>query len=142
MSRHIAEILLVLIAGYLGALTASLIVLLGSRFAAGESIATKHSHCVCSRPLSLYEVIPIVGYVLTRGRARCCGAKIPTRYLIEESLGALCGATFWLSTPLSVLSVLVGVGLFVYEYRRTSLVDTRHTPPTVKPSPEEQENRV
>ena len=38
------------------------------------------SHCVaCSAPIRAYDNIPVVSYVLLRGRCRSCGARIPPR---------------------------------------------------------------
>ncbi len=42
----------------------------------------------CGRPLGVLELIPVVGWILLRGRSRCCHKPIPIRYpLIELAFG-------------------------------------------------------
>jgi leader peptidase (prepilin peptidase)/N-methyltransferase len=54
----------------------------------GISVVTPPSHCpACDKPIAAYDNIPIVSYVILRGRARCCGAKMSPRYLVVELIG-------------------------------------------------------
>lgn len=48
------------------------------------------STCVCGHELRWRENIPIASYLAQRGRARCCGARIPRWYL-----GVEVGMGFW-----------------------------------------------
>ena len=55
------------------------------------------SHCLtCNHRLRWYENIPLLSYLLQRGRCRSCGVRISPQYPIIE---ALVGA-FWLLTAL------------------------------------------
>lgn len=58
------------------------------------SVVSPPSHCpACEKPIPGYLNIPIFGYLLLRGRARCCGAKLSIRYFVVELLSAcLCVA--------------------------------------------------
>ena len=52
-----------------------------------------HSRCpVCDAELKLWEVIPIVSWILLMGRCRSCRAHISKRYLVIE----LCATLFFL----------------------------------------------
>ncbi len=43
------------------------------------------SHCPsCSHPLRIRDNIPLVSYLLLKGRARCCGERIPCYYPLVE----------------------------------------------------------
>lgn len=54
------------------------------------SIFTPRSFCVnCKTPLKVRENIPIISYILLRGRCSTCKAKISPRYLIVELLTAI-----------------------------------------------------
>ncbi len=54
------------------------------------SIVFPPSHCpVCKRKLKPWHNIPIVSYIILRGRCYYCKAPIPIRYLIVEVLTAL-----------------------------------------------------
>jgi len=52
-----------------------------------ESIVSPGSHCTsCGERLGLPELLPILGWLITRGRCRHCGAPVPVRYLLLELL--------------------------------------------------------
>jgi Type II secretory pathway, prepilin signal peptidase PulO and related peptidases len=86
----------------LGAIWASFSCLVAYRLttlAEGRSILSTisypPSYCEsCGRKLSIIELIPVIGWVLCRGRCLTCGAKIPARYpLMELLLGFACAST-------------------------------------------------
>ncbi|MET0283376.1 MAG: prepilin peptidase [Polyangiales bacterium] len=60
------------------------------RWPRGMSVVKPPSHCpACGAPVRWYLNVPILGFVLLRGRARCCGAKMTSRYVWVEVLGAV-----------------------------------------------------
>ncbi len=62
------------------------------RIPRGISVLAPRSFCPsCHRTLSSFELIPVVSFVLLRGRCRSCGTRISIRYPVVELLG---GATF------------------------------------------------
>lgn len=81
-------VVLVLVAG-IGGSTASLLCLVVERRQVGRSIRGR-SACVCGTPIPLARNVPVVTWVVQRGRAHCCGASIPGWYAGCE---ALCSAT-------------------------------------------------
>lgn len=82
---------------YLLFLTAVLGLVFGSfgnawawRVVHGESIAKGRSHCAaCGHPLATADLVPLLSFVLLRGRCRYCGEKISPRYPAAEALCAL-----------------------------------------------------
>jgi leader peptidase (prepilin peptidase)/N-methyltransferase len=82
-----AQILLGLFAGALGACLASFLAVVIERVPKGESIGGR-SHCVCGAPVLARDNLPVIGYLLRGGRARCCGARIPVWYPAIELAGA------------------------------------------------------
>ncbi|NLI96798.1 MAG: prepilin peptidase [Synergistaceae bacterium] len=49
----------------------------------------ERSRCFsCGRVLDSSELIPLVSWILLRGRCRTCGKRIPVRYLLAECTGA------------------------------------------------------
>ncbi len=67
-----------------------------------ESLAFPASHCTaCSRPLSWFENVPVVSYLVLRGRCRTCGGRISPGYPIVElataGIAVVCYARFGLS---------------------------------------------
>ncbi len=54
------------------------------------SIAYPPSHCpVCGHKLKWYDNIPVISYIMLRGRCRYCGTKISPRYPLVEALTGL-----------------------------------------------------
>ncbi|MEO6726094.1 MAG: prepilin peptidase [Blastocatellia bacterium] len=65
----------------------------------GESIVFPGSHCpVCGTDLRAYDNIPIVSFVLLRGRCRNCSQRISWRYPLVELLAACFFAAIVLKT--------------------------------------------
>jgi leader peptidase (prepilin peptidase)/N-methyltransferase len=81
---------------FLGGLAmGSFVTVVAYRVPRGESIVAPRSRCPgCGARIAAYDNIPVFSWLLLRGRARCCGAAISTRYpLTELCLGALYAAT-------------------------------------------------
>ena len=67
------------------------------RLPRGESLSKPPSHCpVCDHPIRPYDNVPVVSWLVLRGRCRDCRAAISPRYpLVEAATGALFGAVVW-----------------------------------------------
>jgi leader peptidase (prepilin peptidase)/N-methyltransferase len=62
------------------------------RLPRAESVVRPASRCPsCGAPIRAWQNVPVLSWVVLRGRARCCGARIPARYAIVELLGGLLG---------------------------------------------------
>ena len=60
------------------------------RLPRGESLSHPPSRCPgCGKPIRIYDNIPVLGWLLLRGRARCCRIRISVRYPLIEALGGL-----------------------------------------------------
>lgn len=90
------------------------------RLPRGENLAFPASHCTsCGTPLRAFDNVPLLGWLLLRGRARCCKARISPRYPLVEALGGLLGGaliqvavlTLPLDTPLWQAGLLFAVEL-------------------------------
>jgi leader peptidase (prepilin peptidase)/N-methyltransferase len=54
------------------------------------SVVTPGSHCPgCEKPVPGHHNIPLVSYLVLRGKAACCGAKLSPRYFVVELLSAV-----------------------------------------------------
>ncbi len=72
------------------------------RLPRGRSIVTPASHCPrCKAPIKFYDNIPLVSYLILRGKCRNCGEPISFRYPLVELLNGLFYVwiiwIFWLS---------------------------------------------
>ena len=79
------------LAGVLGAVLGSFLNCAAGRMARGESFLRGRSHCMsCGHELGARDLIPVVSWVLSRGRCRYCGEKVSARYpLTELAFGAI-----------------------------------------------------
>ena len=56
----------------------------------------------CQTPIPPWRNVPLLSYALLRGRAACCGARIPPQYPLVEAGGALAVfAAFWHAATLT-----------------------------------------
>ncbi len=92
-------------AGVLGAIFGSFLNVVAHRLPRRESLVAPASHCVaCGTAIKPYDNIPVLSWLLLRGRCRSCGTRISARYpLVEAGTAALCVAV--------VLAKSSGVGL-------------------------------
>lgn len=84
------------VVAFLGGLMAgSFVTVVAHRVPRGESIVGPRSRCPsCGVQIAAYDNVPVISWLLLRGRARCCGAAISARYpLTELALGLLYAAT-------------------------------------------------
>ncbi|MBQ6318407.1 MAG: prepilin peptidase [Lachnospiraceae bacterium] len=60
------------------------------RIPKGENITTTRSHCmVCGNVIKWYDLIPVISYILLRGKCRFCKAKLSVQYPVIELLNGL-----------------------------------------------------
>lgn len=94
------------------------------RIPAGESVAGEHSHCMhCGYRLKWYDLIPVLSWLLLRGKCRRCGKKISIQYpLVELADGFLYLFIFYANgiNAVSVLYCLMASALLVL-----SVIDAR-----------------
>jgi leader peptidase (prepilin peptidase)/N-methyltransferase len=54
------------------------------------SVVRPPSHCPsCKQPIRAWQNVPLFGWLFMRGRARCCGVRIPVRYPLVEAIGGV-----------------------------------------------------
>jgi len=83
------------------------------RFNTGMSIAKGRSKCFsCDKTLEWYELVPVLSFLLQRGRCRGCGSKISWQYPLVELLGGLALPVAYLFSP-TVASVPLSILLFI-----------------------------
>ena len=59
------------------------------RLPRGESLVSPGSHCPsCGHPIPWYRNIPVVTWIVQRGRCAWCGCRIPVFYVLVEALCA------------------------------------------------------
>ena len=60
------------------------------RLPRGMSLVEPASHCPsCNTPIPFYRNVPLVSWLLMRGKAPCCGTKVSARYPLIELSGGL-----------------------------------------------------
>jgi len=91
--------LLVLTAG-LGLAVGSFLNVCIYRLPRGESLAHPPSRCPrCGKPLAWYDNVPVLGWLVLRGRCRQCHEPISIQYPIVEMITALAAVLVVYTTP-------------------------------------------
>jgi leader peptidase (prepilin peptidase)/N-methyltransferase len=101
------------------------------------SVVSPRSFCPeCSTPIAFYDNIPVLSWIILRGKCRTCKAKISPRYAIVELFTGILFAFSYLSTAspagaikLSVLSFLL-IGL-IFTDAETKLLPDLLTKPGI-----------
>lgn len=90
-----------------------------------ESIAYPGSHCIsCNEPISFYNNIPILSYLLLKGKCSKCNSEISLRYpLVEVITGLLFVATVW-SFGLSIQTLFYLI--FISSLIAITFIDFKH----------------
>ena len=108
---------MIILYGVFGCAVGSFLNVVIDRVPAKRSLLTPASHCpTCGRRLPALELVPVLSYLLLRGRCRTCDARIPMRTLwVELSTGLLFAFLWWHHGPTwqLVLSTVYGCILLV-----------------------------
>ena len=74
----------------LGSIFGSFLNVVVYRLPLGKSLSHPPSHCpLCSQPIRWYDNIPVLSWIILRGRCRSCAAPISIRYPLVEAWCAL-----------------------------------------------------
>jgi len=87
-----APVMIAFLGGLMGG---SFVSVVAHRVPRRESVVGPRSRCPsCGTQIAAYDNVPVFSWLLLRGRARCCGTRISSRYpLTELALGLLYVAT-------------------------------------------------
>lgn len=98
MSSTVPDLYTLIVTGVVGAVVGSFLNVAILRLPAQQSLVRPRSRCPkCGAPVAWYDNIPIVSWLLLRGRCRHCGLPISIQYpLIEAACAALWVAAVWL----------------------------------------------
>ena len=109
-----------------GLLVGSFLNVVAYRLPRGESVVAPGSHCPgCGTPVKAYDNIPVLGWMLLRGRCRACRQKISGRYPVVEATSAVLALLVVLTKHsahdvalgLTLVAVLVPVTLIDFDHR-------------------------
>lgn len=89
------------------------------------SLSKPDSHCpTCLTPIRWFDNIPILSWLMLRGRCRACGTSIPVRYVLIEAVTAgvtCCMALAYGPTPQFLVASIVAWHLIAI-----ALIDAEH----------------
>jgi len=108
------------LAGLVGLIIGSFLNVCTLRWPEDESVVFPGSHCPkCGEPIRWYDNVPVLGYVLLRGRCRACREPISLQYpLVELATGLVwagmfsyAGLSFEALRGTLLLTILFGIAL-------------------------------
>ncbi len=108
------------LAGLVGLMIGSFLNVCTLRWPEDESVVFPGSHCPkCGEPIRWYDNVPVLGYVLLRGRCRACREPISLQYpLVELATGIVwagmfsyAGLSFEALRGTLLLTILFGIAL-------------------------------
>ena len=115
------------VAGLFGLIVGSFLNVVAHRLPAGASLVTPRSACPgCGTPVRPYDNVPVLSWLLLRGRCRDCGMRIDARYPLVEAGTALLwlavaaahhGDTTKLVLGLVLVTFLVPLALIDFDHK-------------------------
>jgi leader peptidase (prepilin peptidase)/N-methyltransferase len=126
----ILDIYIMVLLFILGLVMGSFFSVVGTRVPKNESIVKPRSHCEnCNHILKWYELIPIISYVIQRGRCTKCKTKLSLSYPLIELLNgflfslsyALYGFSYEMMAFIIISSILILV--FVSDFNYMIILD-------------------
>jgi leader peptidase (prepilin peptidase) / N-methyltransferase len=111
--------------GVFGLLVGSFLTVLVARMPVRRSVVGGRSECpACGNPIGARDNIPVVSYLMLRGRCRTCGGPISAEYPLTE----LATAALFVVASLALRPVWIAAMLapFLAVMLAASLIDLRH----------------
>jgi leader peptidase (prepilin peptidase) / N-methyltransferase len=108
------------LAGFFGLALGSFLNVCALRWPADESVIAPRSRCPgCARPIAWHDNLPVLSWLLLRGRCRACGERISVQYpLVELAVGLTwAGMALWLGMEWEalrgaiLLTLLLGIAV-------------------------------
>jgi leader peptidase (prepilin peptidase)/N-methyltransferase len=95
------------------------------RIPLGQTVVTTPSHCPeCNKRIRWYDLIPVISYILLRGKCRFCKQKISIRYPLVELLnGAVC---LWIYSIYGMSVQLAGLAFLASALIVIAFIDYAH----------------
>lgn len=115
--------LLPFLAFVFGAIVGSFLNVCIYRIPAGQSVVMPGSTCACGQRIAFYHNIPVLSWILLRGRAACCEVSFSYRYPLVECLTGLLFAVCWIQ--LAPVPALLGM-FFVSILICATFIDLDH----------------
>jgi len=107
-----------------GAIVGSFLNVCIHRMPRGHSIVHPGSKCYsCEKPVCWYDNVPLLSYILLRGKCRHCGAKFSIRYWLVELLTAFMFLWIWNAYGVSTAVVYA---IFISGLIVASFIDFEH----------------
>lgn len=111
------------LAAIFGAMTGSFLNVCIYRIPEGRSVVFPGSTCGCGKPIPFYHNIPILSWLILRGKASCCGAPFSFRY---PAIELLTGVLFYWSWSIYPPVVAVIGMLFIAFLICSTFIDLDH----------------
>jgi len=117
---------LTIAAGVFGLLIGSFLNVVIHRLPRGQSIVRGRSMCPkCKQTVRAYDNVPVISWIVLRGKCRACGWKIPGRYpLVELLTGAAAAGAMWASGPtltalwvFAFLAIMIAITFIDWEHQ-------------------------
>ena len=111
--------------GIFGLLIGSFLTVVAHRVPRRESVSTGRSRCPgCGAQIRAIDNIPLISWILLRGRCRTCRAPISPEYPLTE--GATAALFVAAAALLELLHLAIGGAAFLAVMLAVALIDARH----------------
>lgn len=113
------------ILGLLGLIVGSFLAAVSVRLPAEEDVVVKRSHCrSCGETLKPWHLVPVISWLMLRGRCGMCGGAVSPRYPLIETAAGLIGV--WAAIHGGGWVMMAATALLGWQLLLIALVDAEH----------------
>jgi len=110
-----------------GSMVGSFLNVVIHRLPLGESLVTPGSHCPkCNQAIPWYRNLPLLTWLLLRGRCHGCKAPISPRYFIVELIGGFCFLGAWLKFGAASPTLALAMCVLLSGFIAATFIDFEH----------------
>jgi len=122
-----APVVIAILMGLLGLIVGSFVAAVTVRMPRQEDIVFGRSRCMsCEAPLKAWQLVPVVSWLIQRGRCAQCGAAVSPRYLLIECAGAAIGVWAGLSGGGAGWIMVVATAVLGWQLLLIALIDAEN----------------
>lgn len=117
------QALIVIFAGILGLIIGSFLNVVIFRMNTGKGLGGRSMCLSCNRTLKWYELVPVLSFLMQKGKCRNCHSKLSWQYPAVEVVAAIlfAGVAFFIHEPVQMMvwfmAVSLGMIIAVYDIR-------------------------
>jgi len=122
-----SPVVFAIVMGLLGLIFGSFIAAVTVRMPRDEDIVFGRSHCMsCGQTLKPWQLVPVLSWLIQRGRCAMCGAPVSARYILIECAAAAIGVWAAMAGALAGWPTVAATAVLGWQLLLIALIDAEN----------------